>query len=148
MEDIVVQVTGNLDKIEFDAVRIEKLVQAVCTRFELRRATVSIAVVDTAEIRRVNEQYLDHDRTTDVISFDLSEGSDDKVFDVVINAEKAVEQACSRGHSSQSEAALYIVHGLLHNLGFDDSSAKQAKAMHAMEDEILEQQGFGAVFGN
>ena len=51
------------------------------------------------------------------------------------------------GHSAEAEIALYITHGLLHNLGFDDASEQQAEEMHRMEDEILQQAGFGTVFG-
>jgi rRNA maturation RNase YbeY len=69
-----------------------------------------------------------------------------KSFDIIVNAQKAVSEAKKRGHSPQAELALYITHGLLHNLGFDDLTAKKAKLMHRLEDEILQQQGFGRVY--
>ncbi len=58
----------------------------------------------------------------------------------------ALRQADLRGHSSQAELALYITHGLLHNLGFDDSTEDKAKKMHDMEDKILQQLGYGLVY--
>ena len=60
--------------------------------------------------------------------------------------ESAVKEAKLRGHSSEAELALYITHGLLHNLGFDDSQRTKAKKMHKTEDEILQQLGFGLVY--
>ncbi len=42
--------------------------------------------------------------------------------------------------------ALYITHGLLHNLGFDDADPEQARRMHAAEDEILQDFGYGLVY--
>ena len=69
-----------------------------------------------------------------------------KSFELVVNAEKAARQANSRGHSSEAELALYITHGLLHQLGFDDSTNSRAKKMHDTEDEILQQQGFGLIY--
>ena len=58
----------------------------------------------------------------------------------------AVRQANQRGHSSEAELALYITHGLLHNLGFDDSTKKQARKMHETEDKILQEFGYGIVY--
>jgi probable rRNA maturation factor len=58
----------------------------------------------------------------------------------------AVKQANMRGHSSEAELALYITHGLLHNFGFDDSTQKQAEKMHNIEDQILQQLGYGPVY--
>jgi probable rRNA maturation factor len=58
----------------------------------------------------------------------------------------ALRQANSRGHSSEAEIALYITHGLLHNLGFDDSTEPKAKNMHDIEDNILQQLGYGLVY--
>ena len=81
------------------------------------------------------------------MSFDLSENDQpEKSFELLVNGEKALEEANVRGHSSQAELALYITHGLLHQLGFDDSDKEQAKKMHDTEDEILQQQGFGLVY--
>ena len=58
----------------------------------------------------------------------------------------AVRQANLRGHASQAELALYITHGLLHNLGFDDSTDSKARKMHDTEDNILQQLGYGFVY--
>ena len=69
-----------------------------------------------------------------------------RTFDIIVNAQKAKLEAKKRGHSPQAELALYIIHALLHNLGFDDNTAKKAKLMHQTEDEILQQQDFGKVY--
>jgi probable rRNA maturation factor len=57
----------------------------------------------------------------------------------------AAREANVRGHSGEAELALYITHGLLHNLGFDDSTKRQAAKMHRTEDEILQQFGYGHI---
>ncbi len=58
----------------------------------------------------------------------------------------AVREAVLRSHSSKAELALYVTHGLLHNVGFDDSTKEKAKKMHDAEDEILQQLGYGSVY--
>jgi probable rRNA maturation factor len=148
MAEVAVQIAKDFKNIDVCLPRLEKLVRAICKRFKLSKATISIAIVDDAQIRKVNKQFLNRDSTTDCLSFDLSDDDTNapKSFELVVNAEMAVKEANSRNHSSEAELALYITHGLLHNLGFDDSSKDRLRKMHDTEDEILKQQGYGLVY--
>jgi len=150
---IVVQIAKNFKDIDVNLPRLKKLVKVICKRFKLSKATVSIAIVDDAEAHKINKQFLSRNRSTDVISFDLSDNANReskignrKLFELVVNGEKAVKEANLRGHSSEDELALYITHGLLHNLGFDDSTRHQAEKIHEAEDEILQQLGYVLVY--
>ncbi len=147
-QNITVQITKNFDSLNLNVPKLKKLVKAVCNRFKLRKAVVSIAIVNDAEIRKVNKRFCNCGSSTDCLSFDLSDDDPDseKSFELIVNAERAVRQASIRGHSGQAELALYVTHALLHNLGFDDSDPKLAKQMHDTEDEILQQLGFGIVY--
>jgi probable rRNA maturation factor len=146
---VVVQIAKNFQDVEVCSTKLERLVKAICKRFKLSAVTVSIAIVDNAEMRKVNARFLNRKRASDCLSFDLSDDEAPKTaksFELVVNGEKAVEEARLRGHSSEAELALYVTHGLLHNLGFDDSALKKAKKMHDTEDEILQQFGYGLVY--
>ena len=145
---ITVQITKKFKDIQINLSKLEKLVKTVCARFNLLKATVSITLVGDAEIKRLNKQFLNRNSTTDCLSFNLSDEDIESVksFELVVNAERAVEQAALREHSGQAELALYVTHGLLHNLGFNDSSPRQAKKMHDTEDGILQQLGYGLVY--
>jgi probable rRNA maturation factor len=148
-QKIVIQITNNFAGIDAPASKIKKLVQAVFERFGLSKATVSIAIVDDAEIRKLNSRFLNRKANTDCLSFDLSDTQgpqSPRLFELIVNGEMAVRQANLRGHSSQAELALYITHGLLHNLGFDDATDSKARKMHDMEDNILQQLGYGFVY--
>ncbi len=148
-QEIVVQITKNFDSIKVCLLKVEKLVEAVCNRFKLSKATVSIAIVGDAQIRKLNSRFLNHKSTTDCLSFDLSDDKgpqSPKLLELIVNGEMAVRQANLRGHSSEAELALYITHGLLHNFGFDDSTESQARKMHDLEDKILQQLGYGLVY--
>lgn len=130
---------------------LSKLVQAVCNRFEISRAVISVAIIGDAEISTLNREFLDHEGTTDCLSFDLSDEAapgEPKVFELVVNGELAAREADRRGHSARAELALYIVHGLLHQLGFDDTTSTRAREMHRTEDEILQQFGYGLVYNS
>jgi probable rRNA maturation factor len=127
--------------------KLRRLVRFVCKRFGLTSATVSVAVVDDAQFRRLNAQFLKRTCSSDCLSFDLSEPkSKDRTFELVINGDAAAIEAGRRGHSPEAELALYVVHGLLHQLGFNDSATRQAHKMHKAEDEILRSLGYGAVW--
>lgn len=145
--NIVVQIIKEFENIDVDLPRLKKLIRTVCSRFKLPKTTVSVAIVDDGRIRKLNKQFLNCSSTTDCLSFDLSD-DDVKSFDLIVNAEMAVREADARGHSGEAELALYITHGLLHNLGFDDSKKAQAKKMHLTEDEILKKLGYGLVYNN
>jgi probable rRNA maturation factor len=162
--DFVVQIAKNFKNIDAPLPKLKKLVKITCNRFKLSKATISIAIVDDTQIRKVNKRFLNKDRPTDCLSFDLSDNKKSSVkslygehtclehsrksrtIELVVNGEMAVRQANLRGHSSEAELALYITHGLLHNLGFDDSTQKQAEKMHNAEDKILQQLGYGPVY--
>lgn len=148
---ILVQTTKDFQDIDVSIRKIEGLVRTICRRFDLSKAAISIAIVDDAQIRQLNCQFLGRDFGTDCLSFDLSDGdrrrrSSPASFELIVNGELAVKEAHLRGHSSEAELALYVTHSMLHNLGFDDSTPQQAKKMHDAEDEILRQFGYGAVY--
>lgn len=150
--DIDIQIAVNFDAIDVSMPRLRELVIAVCTRFGRTdnagtKYQISIAIVDDVEIRKLNLRFKDHDAATDCLSFDLSDAAGDpRIFEVVVNGEMAIRQADARDHSSEAELALYVTHGLLHNLGFDDSTPTLARKMHQTEDEILQQLGYGFVY--
>jgi probable rRNA maturation factor len=150
--DIVIHIAKKFKEIDLSTTEIRKLVKTVCNHFaehEPRNTgyEVSIAIVDDNEIRQLNRRFLDRKTATDCLSFDLSDDEKgQKIFDMAVNGQMAARQANLRGHSDKAELALYITHGLLHNLGFDDSTQSRAKKMHQTEDEILQQLGYGLVY--
>jgi len=167
-QNIVVQIARYFGGLDVHTPKLRKLVKTVCSRFKLSKATVSIAIVNDSEMKRLNKQFLKHNTATDCLSFDLSDDrpplpkrgvrkqqeknvpgrgrSTAKIFELIVNGERAIKEANMRGHSTEAELALYITHGLLHNLGFDDSTQAKAKKMHDTEDEILQELGYGLVY--
>ncbi len=144
---IEIQITTSLPNAPADVPRLKQLVRAVCRRFHVVRAVVSVRVVGDAEMRRLNRRFLGHRANTDCLSFDLSDEADPRrVFDLIVNGELAQREAARRGHDAEAELALYLTHGLLHHLGFDDATPAQAKKMHRTEDEILQHLGYGLVY--
>jgi probable rRNA maturation factor len=146
----IIQITTHFEDAPADPDKLEALIQAVCDRFGLSGATISVGIVDDAEIADLNRKYLDHEGPTDCLSFDLSddEAAGSRAFDLIVNGQMALRQAAERGHSGQAELALYITHGLLHQLGYDDDTPENARKMHQTEDEILQHLGYGLVYND
>jgi len=148
---ITIQVNKKFVKTPLNLNRLRKLIRQVCKHFQAARAVIEIEIVGDAEIRKMNRKYLKSGRITDCISFDLTESGGRqsraaKYYQIVVNAEKADREAKRRGHRQEAELALYVLHGLLHNLGFDDRKQTDAEAMHKTEDAFLQQFGYGVVY--
>ncbi|MBN2511613.1 MAG: rRNA maturation RNase YbeY [Sedimentisphaerales bacterium] len=144
---ISVQLDCRVPCIDFDTARLRLLTRKVCKRFDAVPARVSVSIVDDGQIQLLHKQFFNTTKTTDVISFDLTDELDSIYdFDIIINIEQARRQAQKRGHSTEAEIFLYLVHGLLHQLGFDDLRPDQARRMHREEDVILQDAGYGKVY--
>ncbi len=144
---IDISVSGQFKITGFNRKKLIALIKKTCALFHLRKAQINIEVADDKRIVEVNKQFLKKRSITDVISFDVSEDGE-KVFDIIVNVELAKRQAKLRGHSAQAELTLYVLHGLLHQLGFDDLTKADAEKMHRIEDEILDKLGYGVVYGS
>jgi len=104
---------------------------------------LSVALVDTDEIARLNAAYRGVEGPTDVLSFGCDEpepvDSDEPIAigDVVIAPEVAMKQAAELGTTVEAELDLLLVHGVLHLLGYDHESDEDASAMQARERAVL-----------
>jgi len=126
------------EAVPVDRGAMRQLVRAVLEGEGVGEAEISLAFVDNATIHQLNRRYLDHDEPTDVLSFPLSgPGAKTLEGELIVGAEVAKEQATQRGHDVQTELSLYVVHGLLHLTGFDDSNPSAAKAMRERERHYL-----------
>ncbi len=104
---------------------------------------ITLILVDDGQIRELNRTYRKLDRVTDVLAFDLQDEMTGKeedhiLGDVVISVESAAAQAKEYGHSLEREIAFLAVHGILHLLGYDHSSAAEEKEMFSRQHFILE----------
>jgi probable rRNA maturation factor len=133
-----IKIASPQDVVPLDRGRLRDAARAVLAGEGVAAAAVSLAFVDDPTIHRLNRQFLGHDEPTDVLSFPLSgPGAKALEGEVVIGAEVARAEAARRGHDVQAELVLYVVHGLLHLCGFDDTTPAAARAMRARERHYL-----------
>ena len=110
-------------------------------------AEVSVTLCDNAYIRKLNKQYRNKDKHTDVLSFPIYDGGDFDMSecisgavlgDIVISLERAREQAKEIGNSFLREVAFLTVHSTLHLLGYDhERSAEDDELQCKKQNEII-----------
>ena len=99
--------------------------------------SLSFILVDDEKIRKINQQFLKIDRPTDVIAFALDERDEDEWGEVYISLDRAREQAQSFKTSWKEELTRYVIHGILHLLGYDDTEEEMRSVMRNREDHYL-----------
>jgi len=141
--DIYNETNEILDK-ELDKVH-EVLVHGL-KKMKIDEAIFNVIIVDNPYIHRLNREYRNIDRETDVITFALE---DDKTFnpdirilgDIYISIDKAKSQSIEYGHSLLRELCFLAVHGMLHLLGYDHMKKEDEEIMFNLQEEILDEMG-------
>jgi probable rRNA maturation factor len=138
-----VSIHNQQEAVPIDFKRMREVARAVLDGEGQAEAELSLAFVDNPTIHTLNKRYLDHDEPTDVLSFPLSDAKAKRLSgELVIGAEVALAQATQRGHDVQAELALYVIHGLLHLCGHDDSDDEARAEMRGRERHYLQQLGY------
>lgn len=123
--------------LDLDA--LERLVRHVVHTEGRRLGDVTVVLSDHAHILDLNRRFLEHDYHTDVLSFPLHESPEAPVEgEVYVDLDTAAERHAEFGSSFEREAVRYVIHGLLHLLGYDDATPSEKQAMHALEDRYLD----------
>lgn len=126
-----------------DQERLRMAVQHVLEEAGVENAEVSVAVVDDATIWRLNREHLQHDYPTDVLSFRLDDETDDEPLEgqLVVSYEMASARAAEFEWSPADELLLYVIHGALHLVGYDDHERQDLQEMRAAEQRHLARWG-------
>lgn len=156
MSKVKVAITNNQKKIKVPTgirLLIRKCCSAVLSEENFdENAEISVSFVDDEQIRELNCQFRNIDKSTDVLSFPLGE---DGVYDfnnetesymlgdIVISMETALKQAEIYGHTLEREIGFLTVHSMLHLLGYDHvNDTLEAKIMREKEELVLGELGY------
>ena len=101
-----------------------------------REGDINYIFCDDEFLVKINQQYLNHNTLTDIISFDYSVGNE-LHGDVFISVQRVRENAAEFMVSFEEELKRVMVHGVLHYCGYKDKSAKDQKEMRLKEDEKM-----------
>jgi probable rRNA maturation factor len=106
-------------------------------------AELSVLLTSDRAVRALNRRWRGVDRSTDVLSFPLSEppGMGPVLGDVVLSMDTAARRARAEGRQLAEELERYLVHGLLHLLGYDHDSPREARRMARREEDLVRAEG-------
>jgi len=137
-------------KVPLKLSSLRKIVKTILHKEGIVHASLSFVFVTHQKIRALNRKYLHHDYATDTIAFDNQERDSKTVRypsrrkkaksiagDIVISTDAVLRCAPLYGVSLQQELVLYMIHGLLHLMGFNDHHAQEIEKMRKKEKEIL-----------
>ena len=138
---IEIALTDQQTALATDAVRLESAARQILLDHGPDVVRVSIAVVDDPTIHELNRRYLQHDYPTDVLSFVLEQTEGLLEGEVVVSSDTALAQSREYGTSPEQELLLYVIHGVLHLVGFDDKTDEQLEQMRYAEQQYLDHCG-------
>ncbi|MGI4020713.1 MAG: rRNA maturation RNase YbeY [Janthinobacterium lividum] len=98
---------------------------------------INFIFCDDQYLLKINQDYLQHDTYTDIITFDNSETAKEIVSDIFISVERVAENALTYQISTLQELYRVMIHGTLHLLGYKDKSPKEKKTMTDKENFYL-----------
>ncbi len=116
--------------------KVSKWINDVIKLHQKKLGNVSYIFCSNQYILELNQQYLNHNYFTDIITFDycydnIVEG------DIFISIDTVLDNSHRFKTNFNDELLRVIIHGVLHLVGFSDKTAKQQKQMRVLEDEAL-----------
>lgn len=138
-ESFLLEVLDEQEFLEIDLKRIRKLCERIVEDAGAKTGRIGIILVDSETIHQYNRDFLQHDYPTDVISFPIEERLEEGHLEGEILActQVAQDRAVEFGWSPQEEILLYVVHGILHLVGYDDTTPEERKLMRQKEKNYL-----------
>ncbi len=121
--------------------QVRQVVRRVLRRCAVQRGAVSLVFVGEQRMRWLNGRFHQRRRVTDVLAFDLrwpwQRQATFLLGDVIVAPAVAVRRAPTYRHSYRRELLTYVVHGVLHLLGYRDATPRQRQQMERLQRRIL-----------
>ena len=139
------------ENIEYEEI-IKKVIYKCFEEEQLlnSKLVVTVTLTTPEEIKKINNQYRNIDKETDVLSFPMFEKNEideklknkeflheDILGDIIISVKKVEEQAEEYGHSFERELSYMLVHGFYHLMGYDHIKEEDKKIMRPKEEKVL-----------
>jgi probable rRNA maturation factor len=123
--------------IRLDKRKLHFLVGELKTLLKFEITSFEISFIPSEEIFAINSRYLKHFCTTDIITFNYSGENFNFDGEIFISIEDAKNNANKFGVTFDNEIMRLVIHGILHMLGYDDTTAVEKKKMKKIENELV-----------
>lgn len=127
------------NKITIHPQKIKNLIHRVLKGEKIKEpGWINICLVNNPLIKKFNAKFLKNDSVTDVLAFNLGGGKKIILADIMISTDTAIKQAAVFKTTADYELLLYITHGILHILGYNDRTENQSRLMRKKESEYVD----------
>ncbi len=126
------------------ASRLKRQIRRILEAEGVSAAEITVVFVGAQKIRALNRRFLRRDYATDVLAFDTRDpraGRGVVQGDIVISTDAARKNARVFGNDPRRELTLYVIHGVLHLLGYDDHAPNDIRRMRAREEALMKELG-------
>jgi probable rRNA maturation factor len=140
MSDVLLlEILDEQDILEINVENIRTVCYRILDDFDVRSGSLEVVLVDNDTIQQYNRDFLRHDYPTDVISFPIEDRRSEGYLEaeILVSSQMAQDRAGEFGWLPEEELMLYIVHGTLHLVGFDDTTPEVSEMMRQKEKEYL-----------
>ncbi len=134
----------NKSKYNIEVEPLDEIIDKIVREEDLINIYFDIILIDDAKMKKLNQQYRNIKKTTDVLAFALEDEKDlvnpelRLLGDIYVSVEKA---DCQKKDSLNNELIFLIVHGFYHLLGYDHQTEKEKKLMFQKQEEVLKKYG-------
>ena len=136
--DLTVEVNNLYPALSFSPASLDHFFEKV---FALHRhdcsGSLSVAFLDRSRHSRIHGDFLKDFRPTDVITFP-ADPTEEMAGEICVSVDQAIEEAANREVAFAHELSLYLIHGWLHLVGFDDKEEQDQKIMRREERKALD----------
>lgn len=120
-----------------DKKKVHQLVKAITDDLKFNIVNLEINFINSVEIHLLNKKHLNHDYTTDIITFDYSDDFESLDGELFISVDDAKSNSKKYKVTLNEELARLVIHGILHLLGYDDQITTDKIIMKRMENKLL-----------
>ena len=129
----------HIENIQFSFNRrrqYKKWIRLLVENHKKKTGSINVIFTSNEDLRSVNQNFLNHNYFTDVITFDYNE--ENLISgDIFVSVDQVLVNSREFKNSFESELSRVVIHGVLHLLGFKDSSPEEIKTMRSEEEKAL-----------
>ena len=135
-----IQVHHDHPALQVDLPLVRSLIDAILLGEQREAGSLNVVLTHNQVVRTLNEKWLDHKFDTDVLSFAL--GDSDRIEgEVYVSLDFAQEHCVRFGATFLQETCRYVAHGILHLIGYRDTTSAELEEMRHLEDTYLKECG-------
>jgi rRNA maturation RNase YbeY len=122
--------------------KLHALIKSLSIELNFTVSNLEINIILSSDIHLINKSYLNHNYTTDIITFNYSNTLNQIDGEIFISIDDALYNSKKFKVTLSEELVRLVIHGILHLLGYDDQNRSDKKIMKQLENKLLSKNNF------